>query len=295
MKTESGQTTTIKEALAAAKQSLESNGLKNGAEMLAEHLLEGVLECRRFELHLNAERVLSTEQSALYEQYVSERGKGIPVQYLLGKAAFMDFTLQVTRDTLIPRPETELLVEQVVKHVKARVYKNGPKIMDVGTGSGNIAISVTSYLTEARTWAVDISEPALLVAKGNAARLEVAHRIQFLQSDLLKGIPPEASFDVIISNPPYLTEQELMQADIQLTHEPRQALVGGGEDGLLTIRKLAVQAKEHLCKEGVLFLEIGATQAVGVQELLRGQGFERIEIMQDYNGLDRMVKAWINS
>lgn len=263
----------------------------DSAKVLAERLLEGLLDCKRYELYLDHGRVLSASQLETYFSFLKQRAQGIPSQYILGRADFMDFTFQVNASVLIPRPETEFLVEKVLQVVETMGGKQrGLEILDVGTGSGNIAVSLASYLPKASVWAVDISDEALEIARRNAMRNEVGHRIQFLRSDLFNNIPSDQKFDLVVSNPPYLSEQDWRGVCPEVSYEPPLALLGGRE-GTEFIEKLVEQAPAYLLEDGRLLFEIGFDQGPRVGEILRQSGCSRFEIFKDYGGLDRVVVA----
>lgn len=265
------------------------------ARFLAERLLEGVLSCRRFELYLNRNRRLEPAEVDRFFGCLRKRAEGIPSQYILGQAEFMDFLLEVNPDVLIPRPETEFLVEKVLAETRASGRdRRRLSILDMGTGSGNIAISLASYLPQGHVTAVDISGRALDVARRNALRNEVAHRIEFLAGDLFAKILSGGEFDLIVSNPPYLSESDLAKLPPEVEREPRLAL-DGGHEGTEWIGRFVGEAHPYLAKGGLLFFEIGAGQAGTAASLLRRAGWRHFEIFKDYNGWDRMVMAWTNS
>ena len=261
------------------------------AKLLAERLLEGLLECQRFELYLNCERSLAAEQVETYLSYLKKRAEGFPAQYILGRADFMDFTFQVNPSVLIPRPETEFLVEKVLEKLRqARLMTKELRILDVGTGSGNIAISLASYLPKASVWAVDISDGALETARLNAMRQEVAHRIRFVKSDGLAVLGEEEVFDLIVSNPPYLSEKEMREIPVEVRQEPSAALLGG-KNGTEFIERLSRDAFCHLNDGGMLFFEMGYEQGNDAARILRKTGWNYFEIFKDYNGHDRVAAA----
>ncbi len=261
------------------------------AKLLAEWLLEGLLSCKRFELYLNAQRVLSPSQIDTYFSFLRKRIEGIPSQYILGHADFMDFTFQVNPSVLIPRPETEFLVEKTVEHVSSQgLGREKLKILDLGTGSGNIAVSLASYLPKASLVAVDISDEALEVARLNAMRNEVSHRIRFLKSDFFEALPTDRAFDLIVSNPPYLSRKDMEEIAPEVSKEPALALFGG-EKGTEFIERFAGEGRSYLKEEGFLFFEIGASQGNEVTQILKGSGWTNFEVLKDYSGFDRVVKC----
>jgi len=271
-------------------QFLTEHGIEQ-ATLLAERLLQGLLDCKRFELYLNSEQPLSSPQREIYFSFLKQRAKNIPSQYILGRADFMDFTFQVTPSVLIPRPETELLVEKVVQTVDSAGFETKElEILDVGTGSGNIAVSLALYLPKASVWAVDISDEALQVARLNAMRNEVGHRIRFLRSDLFQAIPSGKRYDLIVSNPPYLSERDMQTLAPEISHEPAAALFGGPR-GTEFIERFITEAPGFLAESGGLFFEIGAAQAATVTDMLERWGWKDFEIFKDYSGWNRVVMA----
>lgn len=261
------------------------------ARLLAERLLEGLLHCKRFELYLDQDRILSGEEKERYLAFLKQRVGGVPSQYILGYSEFMDFTVRVNRSVLIPRPETEFLVEKVVEAFASGGEVRAPvSLLDMGTGSGNIAVSLASYLPQASVWAVDISDEALEVARQNAAWNEVGHRIRFSKSDLFKGVPSGLCFDLVVSNPPYLSDQEMKEIPPEVSLEPRIALHGGRE-GTEFILRLVREAPHYLRQGGMLFFEMGACQGQRIRDIFTASEWQSFKIFKDYNGLDRVAMA----
>jgi release factor glutamine methyltransferase len=221
--------------------------------------------------------------SALLER----RGKGEPMQYITGECEFYGLPFRVTPDVLIPRPETEHLVERVIE--LARTFEQ-PRILDVGTGSGAIAIAVAHGWPKAMITAVDISDRALSVAKENAERLGFADRIRFVQGDLLSPVEGER-FEIIASNPPYVpdTDRALISVEVR-EHEPHVALFGG-LDGLGIYRRLIPDARAALVPGGYLVFEFGFSQQADVEALVADAGFEEIEFISDLQGIPRIASA----
>jgi len=211
----------------------------------------------------------------------------------------MDFVFRVTPCVLIPRPETEFLVEKILEEAGMKSFeKGGPEILDVGTGSGNIAVSLAAYLPQAAISAVDISEEALEIARENARRIgrrgdarnAAATGIEFLKSDLFDRLPRTKRFDMIVSNPPYLSGEEMRNLPPEVSREPALALFGG-ERGTELIERLAAGAGDFLKPGGILFFEIGYEQGDMTRRLLRELGWREVEVFRDYCGRDRVVRA----
>lgn len=259
--------------------------------VLAERILEDVLGCRRHELYVNPGRPLCEETVRIFRDHLEKRVRGIPAQYISGKAEFMDFSFRVNPLVLIPRPETEFLVEMVLEEAKRKSADgSGLEILDVGTGSGNIAVSLACYLGQARLCAVDISEEALQVARLNARRNEAGWRIEFLKSDFFSALPPGKKFDIIASNPPYLSRKEMGELPVEVRCEPKQALFGG-ERGTEAIERLVKGAFDLLKPGGSLYLEIGWEQGREVRDILEGAGYSEVDVLKDPCGRDRVARA----
>lgn len=253
--------------------------------MNAEVLLMFALSCDRAYLYAHPERELTLEETMRYEEAVAMRASGMPSQYITGHQEFWGLDLLVSPAVLIPRPETEHIVEAVLARAQR---KAGLRMIDVGTGSGAIALALVKELREAEVHAVDISPAALEVAQANAARLQMEDRIEFRQGDLLSGCC-RASYDFVVSNPPYVGESEEDQVQLEVRKfEPRNA-VFAGPTGLEVIRELAPQAHEALRAGGWLVMEISGTIADGVRGLLRG--WAEVEILNDLQGIARVAAA----
>lgn len=241
----------------------------------ADILLAFVLGCSRAQLVLKP--TPTAEQRARYESLLARRAAGEPVAYITGEKEFWSLSLKVTPDVLVPRPDTELLVEWALT-----LASPGSAILDIGTGSGAIALALAKELPKARVLATDVSSAALVVARKNADALSLS-RIEFLRGSLFD--PVVGSFDLIASNPPYIAEGDAHLP--ALRHEPSLALVSG-VDGLDAIREIARQSPAHLKADGWLLLEHGAEQGAAVRELLKQAGFARVETRRDLAGHERV-------
>ncbi len=259
------------------------------ARLKAEYILSRVLGCHRLELPLHPHRALTASESGLMAAQIERAVKGEPIQYVLGDTEFMGRVFKTDARALIPRPETETLVEQALACREVWSLRQ-PVVADVGTGTGCIVVTLALERPGGEFLAVDASAAALDLARENAATLGVAERIRFSQGDLLSGIRP-GSLDLVVSNPPYIAtaEIETLQADIR-EHEPRLALDGGPE-GMNAISKLVPQAFDCLRPGGRLFMEIGEDQGERVKARMESSGFERIEIQRDLNGHDRIARG----
>ncbi len=244
-----------------------------------------VLGCDRAYFFAHPGRELTNDELFQYEGLVGQRASGIPAQYLTGNQEFWGMDFIVTPAVLIPRPETEHLIEAVLPLAKGL---NRPRMVDVGTGSGCIAVVLAKELPEAQIHAVDISADALEIARANAARNQVEGRIDFRQGDLLAGFAP-ASLDLVVSNPPYVGESEEDQVQLEVRKfEPRNA-VFAGHTGLEIIERLAPQAEAALKSSGRLAMEISGTIVDGVRRILKA--WDQVQISNDLQGIPRVVSA----
>jgi release factor glutamine methyltransferase len=258
----------------------------------AEILLMFTLDCNRAYLYAHPERELTQDETRRYDEALARRSAGVPAQYITGRQEFWGLDLIVSPAVLIPRPETEHAVEATLAMAKSflerRAFPLVPRIIDIGTGSGAIALALANELPTAEIHATDISTQALEVARANAARLQLASRIEFHHADLLAGFPP-ASFDIVVSNPPYVgdCEEDSVQLEVR-KFEPRHA-VFAGPTGLEVIGRLIPQARETLRPGGWLVFEISGTIADRVRRLL--SGWDEVEIRNDLQGIARVALA----
>jgi release factor glutamine methyltransferase len=262
--------------------------------MNAELLLRFILNCDRAYLFAHPERELTADEQFRYDAAWAERKRGVPAQYITGHQEFWGMDLIVTPAVLIPRPETEHLIETVLELNSTAVVKGRAKVLggrlrivDVGTGSGCIALALAKELPHAEIHATDTSATALEIARANAARHQLEKRVQFHRTDLLAGISPP--FDMIVSNPPYVGETEEDQVQLEVRKfEPRSA-VFAGHTGIEVIERLIPQALAGLRPGGWLVLEISGTIAVQVQRLLRG--WDEVQLVPDLQFIPRVVHA----
>jgi release factor glutamine methyltransferase len=230
---------------------------------------------------------VSESNCARYSELLERRYRGEPIQYIVGETEFYGLPFRVTPDVLIPRPETEHVVEKAVALARALPR---PRIVDVGTGSGAIAVSLAHHLPDAQITAIDLSPNALVIAKQNAERNGVGERIRFLKGNLLAPVADER-FDILVSNPPYVAESERDSLSVEVRdYEPEMALFAG-EDGLNVHRCLIPAARDALVPGGPIVLEIGCGQAESVGALLEAAGFESIEFTPDLQGIPRVASA----
>ncbi|HEX3049079.1 MAG TPA: peptide chain release factor N(5)-glutamine methyltransferase [Aggregatilineaceae bacterium] len=249
-------------------------------------LLMHIMGVSRAALATHPEMPLTAEQAAEFRRRLDDLARGVPLAYVTGTRAFFDRDFRVTPAVLVPRPETEHLIEAAMEWARGRQRL---RVVDVGTGSGAIAVTLAAKLPDARVWAVDMSADALKVARGNADRYGLGERITFWQGDLLEPlIKVEQQIDLIAANLPYIAADELQTLTVAL-YEPRLAL-DGGADGLDVIRRLIEQAPRVLAADGLMVLEIGAGQGERVRELAAAVfPAARVRVIHDYAGHDRVV------
>ncbi|HIX84443.1 MAG TPA: peptide chain release factor N(5)-glutamine methyltransferase [Candidatus Megamonas gallistercoris] len=258
------------------------------ARLDAEVLLSHVLGQERIYLYVHFDEPMEQAELGKFREYVKKRAQHVPVAYIIGEKEFMGLPFKVTPDTLIPRPDTEILVENVLANL---AEDETVQIVDIGTGSGAIILSLLANLPKARGKTVDIAVKAVEVAKENAVRLQVADRCEFLVGDLFAPLQ-DSKFDVIVSNPPYIPQKDIatLEADVR-AYEPVSALTDGG-DGLSYYRRLLAEGKRYLKENGFIALEIGIHQAQAVKRIALDNGWRNIKIIKDYAGIDRVVLAW---
>jgi release factor glutamine methyltransferase len=276
-------TFSIGEAIKAGAQQLRAGGVaewqRDAASLLA-HLLD---RDRTF-IIAHAGDALNDEQSESFQSLIERRAVGEPLQYITGHQEFFKLDFEVTPAVLIPRPETELIVESALELL--RDYHE-PRIADIGTGSGCLAISLLYEHPAARVVAIDVSPAALRVAQRNADRHGVADRLELLASDALTAVDARGLFDLIVSNPPYVAEAEMKTLQPEVNHEPRSALVAG-PDGLSIIRRLLDETRPLLRRGGHFVFEIGFGQSEAVQPLIDQRIWELIEIRADLQKIPRV-------
>ena len=283
---------TLRLALDAAEKVLAEGAHPERARRDTETLLLHALKTNVPDANLawliaHEDEPLAADAAGPFCDLIERRLAGEPIQYITGEAEFYGLPFHVNRDVLIPRPETEHLVEKVMALAAEFVR---PKIVDVGTGSGAIAVALAHALPFAEITATDISADALAVAKANAARNGVADRVRFFKGDLLEAVAGE-HFDIVISNPPYVPESDHATLDVEVRdYEPAQALFAG-EDGLQIYRRLIPAAFDALVPGGYLALEIGYGQRAGIEALLVREGFAGIKFIPDLQGIARVAVA----
>lgn len=276
---------TVLETLRLAVEYLQKHEIEN-ARLNAELLLCDVLRCKRLELYTGFDKPLKENEIQKFREYLLRRAKGEPLQYIIGKANFFGFEFIVTPDVLIPRPETELLVEEIINSFD----KNSSlKILDVCSGSGNIGITLAKNLSLSFVHCIDFSEKAIEIGKLNARKLNVEN-ISFHLLDILNEIPNEKNFDVIVSNPPYIStsKKDTLQREVRL-YEPHNALFV--DDELKFYKRIIELSDELLNENGKLFFEIDHELAEPVSNFMKNKNFKSIKIKKDYAELNRIISG----
>lgn len=276
------ETLPLLEVLRGTERYLADRGVEN-PRLNAEHLLAHALGLKRMELYLQFDRQLTETERVPLRETVKRRGAREPLQHILGTAEFHGRTFACDKRALIPRPETEQLVEIALEIAKS---KTSPKILDVGTGSGVIALTLALELPAAEIHAVDLSTDALNLAAENAARHGLTERIRFQQTDLLPS--EDTKFDLIVANLPYIPAAEVTTLSPEVRHDPLAAL-DGGPYGLDLVRRLIDLSPDRLASGGALLLEIGVGQADAVNALLAGRKFRDISVRSDYQNIPRFA------
>ena len=275
---------TYRECYEQGCRTLQAAGIEETA-LDARLLLEAVCGTDRNDLLVHGEQQVAPEAEEKYLNWIRQRAEHIPLQQLTGEQGFMGLTFNVNEHVLIPRQDTEILVEEVLKELHG-----GMRVLDMCTGSGCILLSLLHYSNDCEGLGVDLSAEALEVAGRNVLKVltpEKAEHAHFLQSDLFEKV--EGKFEIIVSNPPYIASAEVEKLMPEVRdHEPRMAL-DGTEDGLYFYRRIIEEAGKHLVSSGMLFFEIGYDQGQAVSELMRTEGYCEVQVVQDYAGLDRVV------
>jgi release factor glutamine methyltransferase len=280
---------TVLEAIQKSAEFLGKKGIEP-PRLQAELLLAHLLKLPRMKLYLNFERVLTPAETDALRDFVKRRGQREPLQHIIGSTSFCGFEITVNRHALVPRPETELLAEAGWDFLVTR-HSSLVTALDFGTGTGCIAIALAAKCPGAKITATDVSAEALVLAKENAARNNVAERIELLQSDGFAALSKGERFDLIISNPPYIPSAEIttLQPEVR-DFDPRAAL-DGGADGLDFYRKLAAEAKPFLKPDGEIILEFGDGQAEAVKNVFEVQKWIVEAVKEDYSHRARILVA----
>ena len=277
---------TVLEAINKSTDFLQQKGIES-ARTNAELLLASILKCKRLDLYLKFDRPLGEIEIDAYREFISRRSKFEPLQYITGIVEFCNLELKVNPDVLIPRPETEFLVETVVEIIK---NKNEISVLDIGTGSGAIAVSLANKLQNKKVTAIDISEKALAVAMENADKYHLKEKINFSRFNVLNDdLTKLGKFDVVVSNPPYVSADEYknLQKEIR-EYEPPEA-VTDFEDGFKFYKAITYKSNSILNENGMLFFELEANSSNKVEKFLLENNFVNINKVRDYSGFERII------
>jgi release factor glutamine methyltransferase len=288
---DSNEVWTIGSLLKWTQQYFSTKGVES-PRLDAEVLLSHILQKERIYLYVHFDEPLEGAELARFREMVKQRVKRVPVAYIIGEREFMGLPFKVSPAVLVPRPDTEILVEAVIKELGE---KTDTVFADIGTGSGAIVLSILKNIENAQAAAVDISADALAIAKENAERLELSARVDFFQGDLYEPVRGRI-FDAIVSNPPYIPDADIEGLEPEVReHEPYGALAGG-VDGLDFYRKLVKEGAELLRPGGFIAFEVGIHQAEAVAALADvDSAFSKTKIVKDYAGIDRVVILWKNA
>jgi release factor glutamine methyltransferase len=277
---------TVLEALNSATDYLKNKGIKS-ARLNSELLLAHILNCKRLDLYLSFERPLQKNEIDFYRDLLKRRSTFEPLQYIIGKVEFYGLEFEVNSSVLIPRPETELLVEAVIELFKEHERIN---ILDIGSGSGNISIALAKNIPTCKVVGLDISEEAINTSRRNAKLNQVEKQLMFINKNVLRGIEiGENQFDAVVSNPPYISAEEFFNLDPELRlYEPRFALTDES-DGLSFYRKISALSNSFMRANGKIFFEVGAGQSGAVKQILNDNGYKNIVVKNDFSDIERII------
>lgn len=274
----------IKDALINGKDTLDKSSIKDSTQK-ARRLLAFVLNKEKEYLMIHENDDVNDKIYDLYMENINRLSNHEPIQYIIGMQEFMGFSFNVDKNVLIPQPDTENLVEEVVKIAQEKKIER-PKILDLCTGSGAIAISLAKLVKNSIVYGSDISRDALNVAENNSILNQA--NVLFIKSDMFKNIYKDYRFNIIVSNPPYIETETIVNLDKEVQNEPHLAL-DGGEDGLKFYREIAENAKNYLEEDGYLALEIGFNQKDEVAKILKDNGYKNIYFRKDLSGINRVI------
>lgn len=281
---------TVETVLRRAVQELIRTKVES-PHLTAELLLGHVMGWKRVRVLSDAKSLISDSGIKHFQTLLQRRASGEPLQYITREREFYGISFRVTPAVLIPRPETEILVEEAIRLARKRKTQTELRFVDIGTGSGCIAVSVARELPWASGWAIDISPEALQIARLNAGRNKVRHRLQFICGNFLECFPARPSFDFVLSNPPYVSRADMSALSSMVSrHEPHRALCSG-ETGLESFRRVIPEAAARLLPSGYLIMEVGKGQSGEVARLIEQEGLFLEKILDDLQGIPRCVVA----
>ncbi|HCY75989.1 MAG TPA: peptide chain release factor N(5)-glutamine methyltransferase [Ignavibacteriales bacterium] len=277
---------TVLEVIKLSTDYLQKKGVES-PRANAEILLADILKCKRLELYLSFDKPLAENDVQIYREAIRKRGLRIPLQYIIGNVEFYGLKLLVNENVLIPRPETELLVEKIINESDKSANL---KILDIGVGSGNISLALLKNLPNSKLVAIDISENALTVAEQNAGLNLLNHKIEFRMFDIfIDDLNMLGKFDLIVSNPPYVSGADFDNLEPELKiHEPRIALTDNS-NGVSFYKRIIEISEQILNEQGKVYFELGLGQSAQVQKYFEQSNFKNIEVTKDYAGIDRII------
>ncbi len=278
---------TVLESLKLSTQFLEKKGIES-ARMNAELLLSHILECQRLDLYLRFNQPLNRKETDIYREFITRRADFEPYQYIVGEVEFYGLKFFVNKNVLIPRQETEILIETILERFPKEAEL---KIFDIGTGSGNIPISLAINLPESKIISIDISSEAINIANKNRELHNLKSRVGFINSNILTDSFEKYNntFDIIVSNPPYVNKLEFETLQREITEFEPEIAVTDFDDGLKFYREISKKSKGLLNENGILFFEVAIGQAEDVKKIMVENGFEKIKIKKDLSEIDRVV------
>lgn len=279
---------TVLESINLSTEYLKNKGIES-PRINAELILAHILKLKRLELYLSFDRPLKEEEIVLYRQFLKRRSEFEPLQYILGTVNFFGLDLKISPSVLIPRPETELLTEEIINEFKDKEFI---KILDVGTGSGNIAITLAKFIPNSIIIATDISRGAIDIATENAKSNGVSDKINFIINDIFSPENlPENNFDIVVSNPPYITTEDFKNLNKELKdYEPKAALTDSS-NGLSFYDIISSKCNIYLKKGGKLFFELGHGHSENVQNIMKKNHFFNISVKKDFQNIDRIIRG----
>lgn len=277
---------TVLEVIKLSTDYLQKKGIES-PRANAEILLAEILKCKRLELYLSFDKPLSENEVQLYREAIRKRGLRVPLQYIVGNVDFYGLKLLVNENVLIPRPETELLVEKIISETDKSLNL---KILDIGVGSGNISLALIKNLPNSKVIAIDVSENALNVAEQNAELNLLQERIEFKMFDILKDDTKKlGNFDLVVSNPPYISVSDFENLEPELkVHEPKIALTDNS-DGVSFYKRIIEISEQILNEHGKLYFELGMGQSIQVKKYFEDRNFKNIHVTKDYSGIERII------
>ena len=283
---------TILELINLSTGYLEKKGIES-PRINSELLLADILSCKRLDLYLLFDKPVSEGEVNVYRNYISRRANNEPLQYILGKVDFYGTILSVDKSVLIPRQETEILVEKTLEYIKNEFNSSEIKILDIGTGSGNISISLLRNCKDCTIDAVDVSDEAIAVAKKNANENNVQDKINFIKADFRELAKSDLKYNFIVSNPPYVACDEYLNLQKEILNFEPKGAVTDFKNGLSFYEDISAFAKNKLLENGRLIFEVGINQADAVKSILEKNNFVDIKMFKDYNNIYRVVTGVI--